>query len=127
MKQCPRCKTYLFEDMGICYKCLCEFEDVNGATEGVKGEGTAAVHDSCALDLGEWVVLATAHLTRGSTASSPSPDSFMALPLGAGEAGEGEEPVLRLSLEVRKREGGTMACEPRPPWEPALSYPTISS
>lgn len=125
MKQCPRCKTYLFEDMGICYKCLCEFEDVNGATEGVKGEGAAAARDSCALDLGEWVVLATAHMTRGSTA--PSPDSFMALPLGAGEAGEGEEPVLRLSLEVRKREGGAMAGEPRPPWEPALSYPTISS
>lgn len=87
------------------------------------------MRDSCALDLGEWVVLATAHLTRGSTAPSPSPspELFMAFPLEAGESGEDEEPVLRLSLEVRRKEGGVMAYEPQPSGEPALSYPTISS
>lgn len=127
MKQCPRCKTYLFEDMGICYKCLCEFEDANGTEGGARRKDSTAVRDSCALDLGEWVVLATAHLTRGLTAPSPSPELFMAFPLEAGESGEDEEPVLRLSLEMRRREGGAMTCEPRPSGEPALSYPTISS
>lgn len=127
MKQCPRCKTFLFEDMGICYKCLCEFEGARGAEGGARGDGALAARDSCVLDLGEWAVLATAHLVGDLTAMPSLSGPFAAVPLMAGEGEEGEEPVLRLSLEVRRKENETAACGPQPPWEPVLSYPTMSS
>lgn len=127
MKQCPRCETFLFEDMGICYKCLCEFENAGGADGGAGKDDAPVVRDSCVLDLGEWAVLATAHLVGDLTAMPSLSGPFAAVPLIAEEGGEGEAPVLRLSLEVRRKESGTAAYGPQPPWEPALSYPTMSS
>ena len=141
MKKCPACRTWLFDDMDYCFKCLQSVEENERAPRPAVGEAPDAcgAEDYTVLVYreshpfgragGEKETLDTAQREKEVsdaaqwTTLSVGPDG----PWESTETGHPErgDVVLRLMIEVRREGGAPEVARVR--GDPTPLYPTISS